>query len=141
VALIVDAGALYAQADADEPRHAEVAQILRGERELLVTTELAIAEADYLILDRLGPDVELAFVDDLVSGTFVVECLTRDDLARARGVVERYRDLRLGLADASLVVLAQRHGTTRILSFDERAFRTVAPLQGGTFTVLPADPA
>jgi predicted nucleic acid-binding protein len=141
VALIVDAGALYAQADADEPRHAEVAQILRGERELLVTTELAIAEADYMILDRLGPDVELAFVDDLVSGTFVVECLTRDDLARARGVVERYRDLRLGLADASLVVLAQRHGTTRILSFDERAFRTVAPLQGGTFTVLPADAA
>jgi predicted nucleic acid-binding protein len=141
VALIVDAGALYAQADADEPRHAEVAQILRGERELLVTTELAIAEADYLILDRLGPDVELAFVDDLVSGTFVVECLTRDDLARARGVVERYRDLRLGLADASLVVLAQRHGTTRILSFDERAFRTVAPLQGGTFTLLPADAA
>jgi predicted nucleic acid-binding protein len=141
VALIVDAGALYAQADADEARHAEVAQILRGERELLVTTELAIAEADYLILDRLGPDVELAFVDDLVSGTFVVECLTRDDLARARGVVERYRDLRLGLADASLVVLAQRHGTTRILSVDERAFRTVAPLQGGTFTVLPADAA
>jgi predicted nucleic acid-binding protein len=141
VALIVDAGALYAQADADEPRHAEVAQILRGERELLVTTELAIAEADYLILDRLGPDVELAFVDDLVSGTFVVECLTRDDLARARGVVERYRDLRLGLADASLVVLAQRHGTTRILSLNEPAFRAVAPLQGGSFTVLPADAA
>jgi predicted nucleic acid-binding protein len=141
VALVVDAGALYAQADADEPRHAEVAQILRDERELLVTTELAVAEADYLILDRLGPDVELAFVDDLVNGTFVVECLTRDELDRARGVVERYRDLRLGLADASLVVLAQRHGTTRILSFDERAFRAVAPLQGGSFTVLPADAA
>ena len=24
-------------------------------------------------------------------------------------------------------------------TFDERAFRTVAPLQGGTFTILPAD--
>jgi predicted nucleic acid-binding protein len=141
VALVVDAGALYAQADADEPRHTEVAQVLRDERELLVTTELAVAEADYLILDRLGPDVELAFVDDLVNGTFVVECLTRDELDRARGVVERYRDLRLGLANASLVVLAQRHGTTRILSFDERAFRAVAPLQGGTFTMLPADAA
>jgi predicted nucleic acid-binding protein len=108
---------------------------------LLVTTELAVAEADYLILDRLGPDVELAFLDDLIDGTFVVECLTRDEFERARGVVEHYRDLRLGLADASLVVLAQRHGTTRILSFDERAFRAVAPLQGGSFTVLPADAA
>jgi predicted nucleic acid-binding protein len=141
VALVVDAGALYAQADADEPRHADVARVLRSERELLVTTELAVAEADYLILDRLGPDVELAFLDDLIDGTFVVECLTRDEFERARGVVEHYRDLRLGLADASLVVLAQRHGTTRILSFDERAFRAVAPLQGGSFTVLPADAA
>jgi predicted nucleic acid-binding protein len=141
VALVVDAGALYAQADADEPRHADVARVLRSERELLVTTELAVAEADYLILDRLGPDVELAFLDDLIDGTFVVECLTRDEFERARGVVEHYRELRLGLADASLVVLAQRHGTTRILSFDERAFRAVAPLQGGSFTVLPADAA
>ncbi len=30
-ALIVDAGALYAQADADEPQHAAVAQVLRDE--------------------------------------------------------------------------------------------------------------
>ena len=141
MALVVDAGALYAQADADEPRHGDVAEVLRRERELLVTTELAVAEADYLILDRLGPEVELAFLDDLVSGTFVVECLTRDDIDRARGVIERYRDLRLGFADASLVMLAARHGTTRILTFDERAFRAVVPLQGGSFTILPADAA
>ena len=141
MALVVDAGALYAQADSVEPRHGDVAEVLRRERELLVTTELAVAEADYLILDRLGPDVELAFLDDLVSGTFVVECLTRDEIDRARGVVERYRDLRLGLADASLVMLAARHGTTRILTFDERAFRAVVPLQGGSFTILPADAA
>lgn len=139
MALIIDAGGLYAQADADEPRHAAVAAVLRAEREILVTTELAVAEADYLILDRLGIDVELAFIDDLTSGIFVVECLSRDELRTARAVVEQYRDLRLGLADASLVVLAQRYTATRILTFDERAFRGVTPLQGGSFTILPAD--
>lgn len=139
MALIVDAGALYAQADADEPRHAAVRAILEQEREALVTTALAVAEADYLILDRLGPTVELAFIDDLVSGTFLVECLDLRELAAAREIVARYRDLRLGLADASLVVAAERHATRRILTFDERAFRAVAPLQGGAFTVLPAD--
>ena len=76
MALIVDAGALYAQADADEPRHAAVAAVLQAEREALVTSELAVAEADYLILERLGVEVELAFIDDLAEGTFVVECLT-----------------------------------------------------------------
>jgi predicted nucleic acid-binding protein len=139
VALIVDAGALYAQADADDPRHASVRAVLENEREALVTTELAVAEADYLILDRLGPDVELAFLDDLAEGTYLVECLDVPDLAKARAIVARYRDLRLGLADASLVVIAERHASRRLLTFDERAFRAVPPLQGGVFTILPAD--
>lgn len=139
MALVVDAGALYAQADADEPRHEAVVGILRGEREALVTTELAVAEADYLILDRLGPDVELDFIEDLAAGTFIVECLSRNELRNARSIVACYRDLRLGLADASLVVLAKRYGSRRILTFDERAFRVVAPLQGGSFTILSGD--
>jgi uncharacterized protein len=141
MALIVDAGALYAQADADEPRHAGVASVLTNEREALVTSELAVAEADYLILERLGLDVELAFIDDLASGTFQVECLTREETRAARRLVEQYRDLRIGLADASLVILADRYRTTRVLTFDERAFRAIAPLAGGTFTILPADAA
>lgn len=139
MALLVDANALLSQADASEPRHDDVVKILRRERETVITSELVLAEADYLILRRLGPDVELAFIDDVVAATFVVECLTRDELQTARGIVGQYRDLRLGLADASLVVLAKRYGTRRILTFDERAFRAVAPLQGGAFTILPAD--
>ena len=139
MALLVDAGALYAQADADEPRHADVARVLQAEPEILVTTELAVAEADYLVLDRLGVDVELAFIDDLVAGTYVVECLTRDELQTARALVDRYRDLRIGLADASLVVLANRYGSRRIVTFDQRAFRTITPIGGGSFTLLPAD--
>lgn len=139
MALIVDAGGLYAQADAADPQHHAVISLLRRERAPLYTTELALAEADYLILTRLGVDVELAFLQDLVAGTFLVECLTASELEVARDVVSRYRDLRLGLSDAALVVLAKRLNTRRILTFDERAFRTVAPLQGGGFTVLPAD--
>ncbi len=139
MALIVDAGALFAQADADEPDHAAIRAALLSEREALVTTELAIAEADYLILDRLGPDAEAAFVDDLVQGTYFVECLDRTEMGQARDLLARYRDLRLGLADASRVVLAERYNTRRILSLDLRAFRAVSPLQGGSFTVLPAD--
>ena len=137
--LIVDAGALYAQADADDDAHAAVVRLLKAERGPIVTSELAVAEADYLILDRLGVDVEIDFLTDLVEGTFSVECLSHSDLADARSLVHRYRDLRLGLADASLVVLAARHRTKRLLTFDQRAFRAVTPLQGGEFVVLPAD--
>ena len=137
--LLVDANALLVQADADDPDHKTVADILRRERGPLVTSEVVAAEADYLILARLGIGTELRFLRDLAGGTFTLDCLTREELGTALALAERYRDLELGLADASLIVLAQRHKTTRILTFDYRAFRNVTPLQGGTFTLLPAD--
>lgn len=139
MALVVDAGPLYAQANRAEPRHEAVLAAIDGERGALVTTEAAAQEADYLIGAHLGIDVELAFLDDLAEGAFQVECLSASERGEARDVAYRYRDLGLGLADASLVVLARRFHTTRILTFDERAFRTVKPLQGGAFVVLPAD--
>jgi predicted nucleic acid-binding protein len=138
-AVIVDAGALYAQADADEPEHDAISAALLAEQGELVTSQLVVAEADYLILRRLGVDAELAFLEDLARGTYIADALAPAELAIARDIAARYRDLELGLADASLVVLANRWGTHRILTLDERAFRAVTPLQGGAFTVLPAD--
>ena len=105
----------------------------------MVTSQVAVAEADYLILDRLGIEAELAFLADLVEGTFVPECLSVEELAAARRLVATYGALSIGLADASLVVLARRLKTTRILTLDERDFRAVTPLQGGSFRILPAD--
>lgn len=45
--------------------------------------------------------------------------------------------LNLGLADLSVVVLAHRFRTRRLLTFGERDFRAVTPLSGGSFTLLP----
>jgi uncharacterized protein len=54
-------------------------------------------------------------------------------------VLETYRDMKIGLADASLVVLAERYGTTRLLALDERHFRAIPPPHADAFTLLPAD--
>ncbi len=137
--LLLDAGTLYAQADRADPNHAATVQVLKGETGPLIASALAVAEADYLILTRLGVDVEIAFAEDLAEGTFQVEWLTRAELRTAASILRRYRDLQLGLADASLVVLADRFRTLRLATFDYRAFRTVVPLQGGTFQLLPQD--
>lgn len=137
--LIIDAGPLYSQADRTDPDHDAVARLLRATREPLVVPAFAAAEADFLILSRLGVDTELAFLEDLAAGTYLVENLSRAELGRAVRLAHRHRDLKLGLADASLVVLANRFKTRRLLTFDERAFRAVPPLQGGAFELLPAD--
>ena len=50
----------------------------------------------------------------------------------------RYADLDVGLADLSVVVLAERWGTRRPLTLDDH-FRALRPLAGGQFTLLPFD--
>jgi len=55
-------------------------------------------------------------------------------------IADRYRDLGIGLTDASLVALAGRVEVVDIATFDERHFRAIRPLAGGSaFRLLPLD--
>jgi predicted nucleic acid-binding protein len=53
--------------------------------------------------------------------------------------MERYADLRIGVADASVVVLASRHRTLDLLCTDERHFRALRGTGGKPFRLLPLD--
>jgi len=139
MAMVVDASALFALVNRDDPEQERVRRLLEGERPPLVTSELALAEADYLVLNRLGIGAELEFLQDLAGGLISADCLTLEEIGLAHTAARRYRDLRLGLADCSLVVLAYRHQTRRIATLNLRHFRAITPLQGGAFTLLPAD--
>ena len=104
----------------------------------LVVSTLSAVEADYLILSRLGIEAELLFLEDLTDA-YVLDGLDTAGVRAAAALCRQYRDLELGLADASIVVLSERWSTRALATFDERHFRAVAPLQGGSFRLLPAD--
>jgi uncharacterized protein len=104
----------------------------------LVVSAFTAAEADHLVLSRLGIDAELALLEDLAV-TYTVQALDARGLRAAREVCARYRDL--GLADASMVVLAGQWSTHTLATFDQRHFRAVLALDGAPFTLLPADAA
>ncbi len=64
--------------------------------------------------------------------------MTGEDVARAQAIIERYADLQISLADASIVVLAERHRVRDVLTLDERHFR-VLTADGKPLRLLPAD--
>jgi hypothetical protein len=68
-----------------------------------------------------------------------LESFTADDLAQAGEVMRRYGDLQIGLADASIVVLAERHETAEVLTLDLRHFQTLRIGGRKRFRILPAD--
>lgn len=135
--LIVDAAPLVALADRRDPLRDAVRAVLAAERGALVVAAPVTAEVDYLLGRRIGRTARLAFLDDLAHGRFVVENLAVDEYASVIELERTYADLDLGLADAATVVLAARFGTRQVLTFDQRHFRTVRPLQGGAFELLP----
>jgi uncharacterized protein len=137
--LILDAGPLIALADTEDRMIDPVRQAIAAEAGPLVIPAQVTAEVDYLMGARHGDFARRRFLADLGSGRFDVACLERDEYATAAALDARYADLRLGLSDCAIVVLAARFKTNRLLSFDERHFRAVTPLQGGAFELLPKD--
>jgi uncharacterized protein len=139
VTVIIDAAPLVALGDTNDPYFPRIERLLKAIDGPLVIPAPVTAEVDYLLGRRLGRGPQRSFIADLAAGRFAVACLEREDYAAIQDLDSRYADLELGLADCALVILARRYDTTRIVSFDERHFRAVTPLQGGTFTILPAD--
>jgi predicted nucleic acid-binding protein len=139
VTLILDAAPLVALADAGEPQLEALLKIRDQEEGALVLPAPVAAEVDHLLGVRFGEAARRAFLSDLAAQRYEVACLEAADYRTVAELDARYAELGLGLADCSIAVLAERYGTRRVLSFEEGHLRTVAPLQGGSFTLLPAD--
>ena len=137
MALICDTGPLLAALDADDPDHARCVQALNDAQEDLVVPALVLAELDYWCARRLPPHAWIVFLDDLLAGAYRLESPTRADLSRCRDLQTRYRQLALGVVDASVVALAERLREPKVATLDHRHFRAVRPGHVAAFEIIP----
>jgi hypothetical protein len=137
IATVVDTSALLMLFDSDEPRHQDASGFFADVQGPLVVSPYVIAEIDYLVGTRFGTAAEISVLRELASGAWDLAAMDHEDLTVATDVVERYGDQSVGIADASLVALAARHGTDRIATSDHRHFSVLRTLDGRPFTLLP----
>ena len=98
-----------------------------------------LAELDYMLGARHGQEQQLALLAEVAEGAYELAEFDRADVESGADVMRQYADLRVGLADASIVVLAERHGSTDVLTFDHRHFRAMRGPGGRPFRLLPDD--
>ena len=136
--ILLDTSALLAAYDGDEPDHETALRALDESQPPRVLSPFVLAELDYLVVARLGRTARSEILNEVTLGAYRLAQFAADDVAEARTIVDRYADLGVGLADASIVVLAHRYDAHDLLTLDERHFRV---LQGprGPFRLLPAD--
>ena len=113
VALIVRSDRHHVAATAAARRYGE---------EGLLTTWPVLTETIHLIQREAGSEIASNLLAGIGAGAAQLFELTQDHLPRVVELMNKYRDLPMDLADASLVICAEATGDGRILSTDVRDF-------------------
>ncbi|MCX4548638.1 PIN domain-containing protein [Streptomyces sp. NBC_01387] len=141
--VVADTSALFAAFDVEHPLYKEASTVMNDET--LAISPLVITELDHLVHRDFGFPEALLVMDALngrlMDGQYKLATLHPVDLVSAHEVRQKHEGLRLDLADAIGVVLADRYRTDRIFTLDQRVFRAIAPLTKSykAFRILPAD--
>jgi uncharacterized protein len=121
-ALLCDTGALLDYLVSTSVDHRRFREAIDRSRTRYVPG-LVLAEVDYF-LRRERPAMR-ALMRDLSRGAFTYAAPTITMLDRAMDIDREYRDLGLGLVDASIVALAEELGVYRLATRDVRHFTAV----------------
>ena len=136
--ILLDTSGLLAALDSAQRSHAEAAASLIAATQPLLLSPFVLAELDYLLAARVGQTARTSLLAEVARGAYQLEPFSGSDVREALAVAQRHGDLGVSLADASIVVLAERHGVSDVLTLDERHFRTLT-VDGRPFRLLPAD--
>ena len=122
--VIADSGFWVALINRKDHFHAAARDVLAGLTDGLITTWPVLTEAAHIVLTRMGTTAQSRLMDFYLSDGTAVFDLNRDHAIRMQRLMTDYADLPMDLADASLVVLAEHLNDGRILSTDQRDFKT-----------------
>lgn len=137
--ILLDTSGVIAAMFADQRYHEECAQVLRDDEGPLILSPFVMAETDYLIQKYGGIDAELMFLEDVERGAYLLTEFPYHLMGDTRRMVMRYRDLNIGLTDASIIMLAEYYNCRDVLTLDLRHFRAMRPPSKKSFRILPAD--
>jgi len=137
--IMIDTSGLLAALFSDQNRHEECARALRQATPPLIVSPFVLAELDYLITKYAGVDAAIALLEEIERGAYELAVVDEFTILHSREVIEQYRDLKVGLTDASIVFLADRYSAYTVLTLDERHFRAFRPSPRRRFRILPAE--
>lgn len=137
--ILLDTSGLLSALFPDQRRHLECARAILDSSEPLILSPFVLAELDFLIGKLAGVQVELDLLGEVARGAYRLAPFTDEDVEQTRSVISRYRKSRIGLADASIVVLSRRFRTLDVLTLDDKHFSALRGVNGRPFRILPRD--
>ncbi|HWP56411.1 MAG TPA: PIN domain-containing protein [Candidatus Acidoferrales bacterium] len=133
--LLLDTGPFVALVDRSEELHDECVAALESWTGPIVTTEAVLTETLYLV----GPQwrAQKVALEFIRRGAFQLVPSSRTSIQRVAALMERYRNVPMDFADATLVVLGEELETDRVFTLDRRGFSTYRMNRRKPFRVIP----
>jgi predicted nucleic acid-binding protein len=132
--LTLDTSAIVALQDRRDLMYQQAFAAIQGDPGPFILPVGILAEVDSMLTSR-SPGSTSHLLGSLIDGSLLLDCGDQDP-PRILELIQRYRNLRLGYADASVIACAERNGG-RILTFDRRAFEVVA--RDVPISLVPSD--
>ena len=135
--ILTDAGPLIPILDRGEEHHRACVQCLADLTGPMLTTWPAFTEAMYLLGEAGGWIAQDALWALVEQGDIEIAEQAMEHRSRMRALMEKYQDRPMDLADASLVVLAEKRGLRDIFTLDHTAFQVYRLHRRQTFRLWP----
>ena len=134
--ILIDTSGLLSALDESQRFHSDCAGALAEAAPPFLLSPFVLAELDYLLMRHIGRSAQSALLEEVARGVYQIELFVATDIQRAREIADRYKDLDIGLADASIVVLAEDLGIRRIATRDVRRFSALRLGDGSAFAIV-----
>lgn len=133
--LLLDTGAFVALVDRSEKRHADCVAVLDAWHGTIVTTEAVLTETLYLV----GPQwqTQKVCLEFLRRSAFLLIPASRASIDRVTALMEKYRNVPMDYADATLVALGEELNTDQVFTLDRRGFSAYRLNQRKSFQISP----
>lgn len=134
---LTDTGPLVALVDANDPNHAKCVEAAkRLPASPLFTTWPCLTEAMYLLFRSGGSSAQKLLWSLRREGKLVLLDLNSTQVDRMIELMEKYDDLPMDFADASVVAAAEQLGTRRVFTID-KDFHIYRFADGSVVDVVP----
>ena len=133
--LLLDTGAFVALVDRSERRHSDCVAVLDQWNGVIVTTEAVLTETLHLV----GPQwrAQKICIEFVLRGAFVIVPHSAASLRRIATLMEKYRNIPMDYADATLVALGEDVSTNLVFTLDRRGCSAYRLNERSTFELLP----
>ena len=120
--IILDTSAIIALSDRRHHLNKDIIDLVSQKESICIIPSTVTVEVCQLLKYRFGSKYEKKFLEEINKSSFIMETVTFKDIPRILQILTKYDDLNAGYVDSSIVAIAERLGTNKLLTLDRKHF-------------------